>query len=906
VAVVTMSGSVLDDRAFVGRVDELAEIAACAVAVAGGEARVVRIEGEAGFGKTALMRQAVDALPASFRVLRAEGDEIFAGEPLATLGQLGPLHAADAFGAGIALLGLLNDAQRSGPVAVVVEDLHWADPTSRLALLTATRRLGADRILVMLTTRPDPDPTDGWARFARDPDRCRRVVLGGLTVTDVGQLAQWAGLFLALGDAERLHEHTKGHPLHLRTLLGELTPEQLTAQDTPLPAPRSLASATTARLSELPVDARDLAAALAVANGRVPLRTAGRIANVGQPAAALEHLLASGFVTWQPGDADALVEFTHPLYRAAVYEDLSPTRRQALHRAAAGALNMGAAFEHRVAATDGVDDDLADELVLAAQRERANGAVGVAARYLLWASSMSSVRSHQERHLLDAARWLLDAGQTARAAALRSRLESCNDAPLRSLVLGELAWYQGDLKRAEHWLLTIAQRPDDDGTDREVRTAALARLSNVYIAQSQASAAVEAATKALEFAHTDRVRRQARISLGFGEGLMRGGPAGLARLAEWLPPSPDDVAPSDTDLLVTRGALRMHAGVIGAGVGDLRAAIRRAGQGAPVAMLTRAHIYLSQLLLRAGDWDEALVQAHVSISLVSDQADAAVEAQAHAALAEILASRGEWETAGRQLSAARDATEIHQVPEGMLMLLLAEAALARARNEPDAIVAPLEEIIRAGDKISGSRFPRVGWWPTLIVATIDRGDIDRASELADQLEQTAGLLGLGIDTHLEALRARLLVAKGDPDGATSAFGRAIALAGADHPLLDRALLHHDFGRLLLARGNRRQALDHLRTAHSSLAAAGATPYRERVEVDLEACGIRPNGSEGRSPLALTDRERDVAVLVSKGMTNREVAAQLYVSTKSIEYHLHHVYGKLGITSRRELRRLAPI
>ncbi len=154
------------------------------------------------------------------------------------------------------------------------------------------------------------------------------------------------------------------------------------------------------------------------------------------------------------------------------------------------------------------------------------------------------------------------------------------------------------------------------------------------------------------------------------------------------------------------------------------------------------------------------------------------------------------------------------------------------------------------------------------------------------------------------LRARVAVAEGRPAEATSGFEEAIALLGPDDLMLDRALLHHAFGRLLLAQGNRRKASDQLRVAYELLTRSGAEPFRRRVEVDLEACGIRGGSSASgrvRSALALTDREHDVATLVAKGRSNREAAAELYMSEKAVEYHLGNVFAKLGIRSRRQLR-----
>ena len=188
----------------------------------------------------------------------------------------------------------------------------------------------------------------------------------------------------------------------------------------------------------------------------MPLPVAGRIARVDHPAGALEALLETGFVTWRPGEASTPAGFTHPLYRAALYADLGPTRRRELHRAAAESLDAAAALRHRVAAADGIDDDLARDLDESAADQAGRGARSVAATYLLWASSVGSDPQLNERRVLRAARLLLEDGQTARAAELRERVEGCGEGPLRSLVLGQLAWEEAASTPAESWFIAAS------------------------------------------------------------------------------------------------------------------------------------------------------------------------------------------------------------------------------------------------------------------------------------------------------------------------------------------------------------------------------------------------------------------------------------------------------------------
>ena len=157
---------------------------------------------------------------------------------------------------------------------MLVEDLHWADRESCQALLTVVRRAGQERVLLLVTSRPGAAP-DGWEYLSLDPSGRSRVVLGALSRDEVAAMARVAGLALPSRAVARLHEHSGGLALYVRTLLAELSFSQLAAPGGELPVPRSLASVILARLAQLPPDARELAAALAVVGEAVPLPVAG-------------------------------------------------------------------------------------------------------------------------------------------------------------------------------------------------------------------------------------------------------------------------------------------------------------------------------------------------------------------------------------------------------------------------------------------------------------------------------------------------------------------------------------------------------------------------------------------------------------------------------------------------------
>ena len=890
-----MTNAFTKNAAFVGRTAELKAIGDSVQNVALARSAVVWVEGEAGSGKTTLVRRALQSLPAEYALLRAQADELASEATLMVAAQLGPTAGMDPFRVGMDLLDHFAALQDKGPVAVVVEDLHWADAASRLSLLTVARRLEEDRVSMIVTSRPDAAASDGWERFRLSTDRCHLVKIGAFTPQDVAELAGCSGVALTPASASRLHRHTGGHPLYVRTLLNELTPEQLATTDSELPAPRSLAFTTIGRLAELPVASRDLASALAVVNSRIPLPLVGRIAGVNQPTSALEALLATGFVTWSSNEPGMPVEYSHPLYRTAVYDDLTPTRRQQLHRAAAELLGTELALEHRVAATDDIDETLAAEVADAAAQLQALGAQHRAATYLLWASALTAQIEHSERWLIEAARLFLREGQTRRVAAMADRIESCHEHPARNLVLGTLAWEQGEADQAIKWL-SRAGRADGPA---DVKAEALALLGDVYASQIQGQEAVAAAEAALSLNPSDPVAEQtAWTALTFGRALLDGAPAGLDVMQQRLLGPADAIPHADAELLIIRGTLDFYATRYTAAIADLSAAVRLLHRGGTAAHFPRAHVHLCQSLFETGDWDAALVHARTALSLTAGERTTSVEAQAHAVAGIVLVSRGEWDTAGTHIVRGREVANTVATVEAVFTVMVTEAGLARAQGNPAGVV----EALRGADDLT--LIPMIAglnWFPTLITAYLDLGEVEEATRILESLEAGATARRLDLRALIHSLRAGVARARRRPDEAEIGYQNAIDLFGPDDPLLDRARVHQDYGRLLRDLGKRKQAVAQLRLAHELLSRVGAEPFRQRVAADLGAAGIRSRPEGKPRPLDLTGREQDVAALVGRGMTNREVASELYVSEKTVEYHLRSVFGKLGIDSRRRLR-----
>jgi DNA-binding CsgD family transcriptional regulator len=905
---------------FAGRFEELDVLRSALVAAVEGP-RFVWIEGPAGFGKSALVDAVLAGVPGmeSTTVVRISAEEGGADLPYLALAQVGIDGRDGPFAAGLELVERLSrfngDGANAGQVVVVVEDLHWADRASRAALMTAARRLDREMVALLVTSRPGEGPGDGWDRVICDERRWRRLALGPLAPAEVTELASKLGVSLTASAAGRLHAHTAGHPLYVRTLLEGVSAARLLA-DEDLPVPKTLTATILARMGRLPDAARAVAEALSVAVGPLPLAAAGRLGGVKSPAAAMDALFGCGLVVWDSADAGR-AGFAHPLYRAAVYNGLAPSRRHELHRAAAEMADAGPRLAHLVAAAEGVDDGLADELARAAEVEELREAKSLAARYLTWASSLVGERETAESHLLRAALILVGDGQLGSAGALRERVEACRNSPRRDLVLGLLAWEHGDVAAGEACLKAAGSYDGLRGAvepagvlgdrhlvaaraDRDAAVAALAHLGRLWGSQGRPEQAIEAGRTVLSARPTSlEIEQVAWQALVLGEAAAGGAPAGLARLAERLPQAPGAVSAQEVHLLILRGTLGFYAGRTTAAISDLRAAIRLVRQGAAAADLPRAHVQLAQLLIASGDWEHARLHAGLALSLVMDQSRVWMEAQAHAAFARVAAGQGQLASALEHAGAARRAAAHLGSPEAVFTAAIAEAAIARATNAPALVVDALAPLAAVGPALPMTS--SLAWWPTLVAAFIDDGRFDEAMAQLNRLDKAATARGLDLHARVDGLRARLAIAAGE-SGAVDAMAQAVAALGHDDPLLDRADLHRWLGRARLNQGRRRAAIDELRVARSLLASAGAEPFLARLDDELASVGMPSSPRRTRSPMELTDRERDVVALVVRGLTNREVAGELYVGEKTVEYHLGNVYAKLGVSSRSELRR----
>ena len=902
---------------FVGRVGELAVLREAAASARGGQPKVALVEGDAGIGKSTLLARFSSGL-ADAAVLRASGDETELLLPYGVVGQL----VASAGRAGGVPPGLLAEdmsgrvdplavgadlvtwlGQLPGMVLAVIDDLHWADAPSARALLFAVRRLQANQVLVVVSARPGELSRLGesWQRFLAGDHRASRIRLHGLGLEELVELGRALGVGeLPRRAARRLLEETGGNPLYCRAVLEEAGTGSLDQADPTLQVPRSLAGVVLARVGALGQAARELVTAAAVLGHQCELAAAAALADLDDPLSALAEAVVAGILAEQLPGRTSGVRFTHLLVWRAVYNDLSPARRCGLHKRAARLLDRWRALEHRVAAAVGPDDGLAGELEAAGQEASRLGRAAQAAAWLAQAAAVSSDPAAADRRVLDALETLLFAGEVAEAQILAIRAATAEPSARRSQLLGTLDFLVGRTAVGEARLLE-AWRSHDRAGEASAGTAVAYWLAALCLISSRIPEAIGWGERAAQAAAPTAMRHRALGLLALALFLDGRGPEGLARLA-FLPAAPAEVPPEDADTLVMRGLVRLLADDMAGGVGDLSAAAARLRAGLPLTVASQCLSGLACAEWRLGSWDEAALHAELAVSLACDADRVWDLGLVHGVAAVVPAQRGDWEVASAHVRKATEGAQAAGTVTRTNAALIARAYLAAARGDRESVIAAADAVRATGKgqyclHIMG----RYEWQILEIDALIDLGRLGEAETALAELEEA--LSPAGPSTALVAtgrLRGDLALAAGHQADAAAAFETAWRRASGLQAPLALAQLEISDARRLRAAGQPQAAVARLRSARQRLTTLGAQPYVQMCDRELAAAGA-PAGTVTTSALpGLTPAEQAVARLVATGRSNRQTAAELYLSVKTVEFHLRHIFDKLGIRSRKDL------
>jgi DNA-binding NarL/FixJ family response regulator len=898
---------------FVGRAVELARVAEVVAGVEAGQPWLVTIEGDPGLGKTALARRCLaEAEGTGLKVLPARADQAEADLDFGIVDQV--LRAAgrvsrlvvpasrtgsdvSSFAVGARLLQVVGEQAAAGSVAILIDDLQWADRKSVEALTFMLRRLSVDPVITVVTHRGSGDRLDEAAqRMLSSVENRLHIPLQGLGLNEVASLAAALGTG-SLDDevVRRLYQDTGGHPLYLRTLLSDGS-----GFDSRAPTlPRSLAAAIGEHLSVLPAETRVILEMLSVLNLRVPLAQLGQAAQADSPSAAIEPAVAVGLVGWWPEEPTCPVAIRHPLVRDAIYAGITITRRRLLHARAALFASEAASWGHRVAALDQPDEDLAAQLEHLAAEEAADGRLALAATRLQWASDISPALAGRERRLLTAALHLMLA-EESRGLALRQAVEASAPSPLRSCVLGTMAYSSGQLGEAERQFSRALEQARDDPGSQPLAALIANRLASTYTLLGDGEKVMAFGRQALGAGTLDpAAASRTRTLIAIGASQVSGPRAGLAELAR-LEADPVRVPAIDVDGLSYRGMLRLLAGDLGQAIGDLTASLGLARRGATLTLGLRVYFYLALAQYLAGAWDDVLLTVEQGLSAAAIHPRRFDLPLLHLAAVAVPAGRGAAEEAERHARLAEEAAASVDYGQERVYAAAARALICQGAGDylgmADAL-GPWQDDAALDGR---SRVWAVLWRPLLVEGLAGSGQLEQAAAVLAQLRAGSGQVSY-LTPALAWLDGWLAEQRGDPEQALRIYQRGVESIGNSSPVHDaRLLLAH--GRLLRRTGQRRLAVERLRRASELYQVLRAVPFIARTEEELAACQLPGSPARKQSVLALTSRETEVAHLVGKGLSNREIAAELFISRKAVEYHLGNIYAKCGLQGRQQLRR----
>jgi DNA-binding CsgD family transcriptional regulator len=886
-----------------------------------GRSAVLVVRGEAGVGKSALLRAVVDGA-SGFRVAQIGGVESEMELPFAGLHQLcAPLlprldglpppqeralrvalglasgDPPDRFLVALGALTLLAEVAEEEPCLCFVDDAQWLDDASRQVLGFVARRLLAERVVIVFAVRePNED-----AEFDGLPE----LTLGGLDDENARSLL--ATVIPGRLDErvrDRIVAETRGNPLALLELPRGLSTRQLAGGfGVPELVPLSgrIEESFLRRLEELPPQTRMLllvAAAEPVGEPALMWRAATRL---GIPGTAIEPAARAELL-----DVAAQVRFRHPLVRSTVYRSASDLERRSAHRALAFVTDADHDPDrrawHRAQATEGPDEDVAGELERSAGRARGRGGLAAAAAFLGRAAELTSEPHRRAERMLAAAHVNLQAG--AFDAALRL-LGSAEAGPLDEMGRARLNLLQAEV--------AFAQNRGSDAPQLLLEAAKKFEKLDPRLARETFLDAWSAALFAGRLAN-------------------RGGLHEVSN-AVATAPKPEG-PPHASDLLLDGFALAVTKGRRAATPVLERATMAFADETASVEEVLRWGWLATAAAVYLWDYDACLAISTREVQLARESGALEVLAVGANVMGQATALGGDFSRTTLLISEAEavtEATRTRVAPYGALVLagfrgqeaeaselIAATIAEASAGGQGTAVqyahwanavlmnsLGRYEEAKVAATEASEDT-PElfVAMWSLseLVEAATRTGDADVAtralSNLAGHTEISDRDWALGVHA-----RARALIAEGAE--AEPLYREAIERLERTHLLPDLARSRLVYGEWLRRENRRADAREQLRIAHETFVSMGAEAFAERARHELLATGEKVRSRSDDTRDELTPQEEQIARLARDGLTNPEIGAQLFLSPRTVEWHLRKVFSKLEISSRKQLRAALP-
>jgi len=896
-----------------GRDEERAALRALADRVRAGQAATLVVRGAPGIGKTALLDDlAGETTAAAESVLRVTGVETEAELPYAALhlllrpvvdridalpeaqraamhGALGlSAQAVNRFQVGLGVLTLFAELSAGRPLLCLVDDAQWLDRESADALLFAVRRLQAESVGVVFAARDD-------GGFAETPGLPELHVAGLPAEAAERLLAEHSG-DLALGVRDQMVREAEGNPLALLELPRSLTPEQRAGGFAPLtPAfvavgtlPSRVLRGFRDRIAALPPVARMclLIAALAADGDReVTLAAAASAGGALDDFALLERarLIRSD---------DARITLWHPLIRVAAQVGADIKERVEAHRVLADAAGGDRGLLHRAAATTGVDDGLAEALDGVATRAELRGALSIASSTAERAAALSGEPVDRFRRLAYAAATALEAGQLDRAEQLTRRAGRRDDDAASTR---RLAGVRALLEFERGVPVTAARILVDEAVP------AAAGMPG-FLASVVARAAVYAWSGAHGPEQQELFDRLTSVTTGPLTGLV----AGLSRAAAGDPaaaiadlrgyveaaddpatPVPQRLAAAHAGLLLGdhRRVRDLAAGVVADCYQEGRATLLPQ----PLGLLA-----VTQLLL--GEPGEAAAARDEALRTAADTGQHHRRGHLTGLTAWVHAVHGEDDLAHTAARQALAASEQRHWTAGVGWAVHALTVLDLQHGHYDSAVDRLRTAATGPARHSISL--QLHTLPDLVEAATRLGALAEAADATARFTDWAQATGRPWALAVAERCAALLALGEDAD---PSFERALELHAADRHPIEHGRTHLLYGEWLRRRQRRAEAAAQLNAAREVFHRLGAIGWQRRADDELRAAGYSGTAPDQSDPLAsLTPQERQVVRLAATGMSNRDIAARLFLSPRTVGYHLYKAYPKLGVGSRTEL------
>jgi len=914
----------------VGRERHLSALASCASTARTGEGRIVVVHGDSGYGKTALVH-AFLARECDWSVASALGDDSDCAAPYGVLEQLADdlVHGGAAFmvdrvalwdrgmrGCADALLAAIDAIE--GPVCLVVDDAQWVDDDSAGVLMLVAQAVRHRPVLVILAARRGRSPLLNRARrIADDPLRGAVVHVDALQPPEVRQLVEDVlDIDYPVRAAAVLAEYTRGCPLDILAAIEAMGADPARAGQLVRHVPNLVDSVRAVLLQvsdacrrgielmavlDAPTSVAELDAAAAHLGGPVDVPAALRVDLI-----ELENV--EGVLTVRP---------PHVRIRDAVLASMGGDAIRAAHAAVANVASGHRALLHRAASFGDGNEDFAAHLDRQAANARVLGDLDRAVEYGLWSVRLSTDPGAQRRRLLACAAGAVSGRHLRVFDELVEGIEALPSEPERDLLLAYAQLRRGDTDTARAYsagaLVADLGGAAEPTALRVVITcelaaalaamgdmAGLAALCDVLERDLATIAAERSQGRAVDGAAIDLTAREIelfalRSALGhYTEGIpVHGSPVAglLAQVA------PERYGSRHAIALITRGTLLHKDGRLRAALDDLTCGLSLVDDDSSW-VAQQGRIELAMVQFRLGDWDDAERTAAESLDVALDLGDPWSTAPAYAVAALVPVGRGQFAIAERRLGLAHTSLSGAGTLLAYRAIALAEVLLSVATHRPDRALSAMR-IHRVHDDVGD----RVGNWDAAeAIALLVSGRVDEALAILERSEGESAehLLVRGAASFVVGERAR----------GAGQLQRALAAVDADSSVIIKGVTWQRVGMFLVSDGEPELGESLIRRARDLYERLGATLWLAECEAALTSAvhraRTRDRSTDPRGPdTVLTAREREVAQLVGEGLTNREVAEQLTLSIRTVDFHLRNVLHKLGFGSRRQLRGWSP-